>query len=1329
MRQEPAPKTAPSPSITSSDVDDTDDSSCESQPLLDSDSYDDHVDDHLSMYRSVQWDAHVEPSIAPVQPQAWQDATAFRQQFIRQILGLNPFKTSYFALYRPLDDFQSRAILVLGILLAILAGLPLPFIGIILARIINNFPPSPEELRTLLSHLMGVAFAYFVITWGWAVSWAVIGERVSRRTREKLLHRVLGMDMTYFDTAAPDLSNILTEKTQTIQLGTSEKVGLFIASISYFISAFIIGFNLNARLTGVMFVTVVPAMTCIVVFGTNMVSRFTRQAASYTEKAASVAESAIRAVQIVQAFGLFEQLGEEHISHLRKALRLGIKKSIASSLMLGLVYFVAYATNAMAFWYGNKLRHGNAEAGTIYAVVFLILDASFVVGSFGPFIQTFAMAAAAGHKITEVMDHPRSEIDVYRDKGKTVSRAHFNEEICFSSVSFVYPARPTVRILNNLDLKIAPGKVTGLVGPSGSGKSTVVSLILRLYDPTHGVVSLGGDMPLKDVNLRSLRNHITLVTQHPVLFTGTILENIKHGLRGCEDMDEAEIESRCKAAADEACCDFIEHLPDGVHTKIGSGPHSQLSGGQKQRITLARALVGNPALLLLDEFTSAMDGTSEAKVLENLRRSSAIHGRTTIIIAHRLATVKYADRIVVMKDGTIQEDGQHDFLVQSNGLYAELSRAQQFEKGQPSRAPSTRSSSPSHPKEAHAPPEDASSSRSVTASEDSGKREKSALELITRCIALSKNEAPALVIGLVSSVLSGGVIVGEALIFGNLVELLNDTSNSSGLTAKISFYCLMFFVLAIVALTSHLCGKTAFGIVSENLILRVRDTSFRTILRQDMSWFSKPGHSHHALMSKVNMDSGSISGLSGVILGTIISVLTSVLGGIILAHIVAWKIAVVLLAAVPVMLLAGFLRLKILAMAEEHHQSAYNDAASLASEATSSMQIVAAFGLEPHFFAKYQESIRGPYEAHLRFSILGNVLLALSLSITYFVYSFAYWWGSKQVRNGNYTQRDFFIVLPALLFSAQAAGQLFSLAPEVTRARTAARSVFNLHDEKPSIITENSSIGNETEPTTNGLLSEPSVDYGTFGVKGELEFRNVSLHYESRPEIPALNNVSFQIKHGEFVAFVGRSGAGKSSTIHLIERFFDPTSGRVFLDGQDIRNEPVRNHRARLALVEQEPDLFPGSVKFNIGLGKCPGTILGDKDIVRVAKECELHDFIMSLPEGYNTEVGAHGSKLSGGQRQRLAIARALIRDPEILLLDEATSQLDATTEKEIKRAIAAASKGRTTIMIAHRLASVQHADRILVFDSGKIVEQGKHDELVCMNGVYAAMVAAQELG
>jgi ATP-binding cassette subfamily B (MDR/TAP) protein 1 len=231
--------------------------SAETQPLLSRDDTDDdssqdpYLRDDVSRRRSTQWERHVEPSLATVQPQ-FQDIVAIRQAFLKQILGLNPFKTSYFALYRPLDDFKSRTILVLGILLAMAAGIPLPLIGVILGRIINNFPPPADELRALLLRLMSVAVCYFAVTWGWAVCWAVIGERVSRRLRERLLHRALGMDMAYFDTASPDMANILTEKTQTIQLGTSEKVGLFIASISYFVSAFAVGFSLNARLTGVM---------------------------------------------------------------------------------------------------------------------------------------------------------------------------------------------------------------------------------------------------------------------------------------------------------------------------------------------------------------------------------------------------------------------------------------------------------------------------------------------------------------------------------------------------------------------------------------------------------------------------------------------------------------------------------------------------------------------------------------------------------------------------------------------------------------------------------------------------------------------------------------------------------------------------------------------------------------------------------------------------------------------------------------------------------------------------------------------------------------------
>jgi ABC-type multidrug transport system fused ATPase/permease subunit len=1290
--------------------------------------------DSGSLHRSSQWERQIDiASIGTTQPRPWhRDFTAFRKSFIRQILGSNPFKTSYFSLYRPLTDWQSRTILVAAIILAMAAGIPLPLIGVVLGKIINNFPPSEEELNSRLVQLMGIAVVYFGVTWGWSVCWAVVGERVSRKTRENLLERALGLDMAYFDVTAPDMTNILTEKTQTIQLGTSEKVGLFIASISYFLAAFTVGFLLNARLTGVMFATVIPTMFMIVVFGTKAVSKFSKQAAAFAEKAAAVAESSIRAVQVVQAFGVSEKLADDHMSHLQKALRAGIRKSIAGAMMLGSVWCVAYSANAFAFWYGNQLRKNDGnqgEAGTIYAVVFLILDASFVVGQFGPFIQTFALAAAAGQAVFSVLDHPQPDIDVYSTEGKQAITSDFEEDIRLQDVSFVYPARPAVRVLDDISLQFQAGKVTGVVGPSGSGKSTVATMLLRLYDPSVGKITLGGE-DLRNYNVRSLRSHIAMVTQTPILFTGTILDNIKHGIPNLESYTEDEIHAKCLAAADEAHCEFLSRLPEGIHTRIGAGHHSQLSGGQKQRITLARALVGNPSLLLLDEFTSAMDATSEAAVLENLKAKSMTSKRTTIIIAHRLATVKNADHIIVMKEGAVIEEGQHEQLANENGVYSELIKAQQFDKNQEvsSASSSTTAGSPSlKPDHAARPELQDPNSDTVPLVKVTVENKKTAAQLIRRCLKLSRKETPFISFGLLCSMISGGIIIGEAIIFGNLVELLNDQSGSSQLDSRVALFSLMFFVLALVALVAHTCGGSSFGIVSENLVVRIRDISFRTILSQDIAWFSKPGHSHHSLMSRLNMDSGHLSGLSGVILGTFFSITTSVLGGIILAHIVAWKIAIVLLAAVPVMLVAGFLRLRILAKAEERHQTSYTAAAALASEACSSIQTVAALGRERDVLQMYREAVQKPYEDSLKFSVWGNVLLAFSLSITYFVYALAYWWGSKQVRNGNYDQRAFFTVLPALLFSAQAAGQMFSLAPEITRAKTAAQSVFALHDERPSIITE-------SRPTTSSSTSsERSFDALVTGTRlaserGQLEFRNVTLQYTTRPDVSALDDVSFTIKSGENVAFVGRSGAGKSSTMHLIERFYDPSYGTLLLDGRDIRTEAVQDHRAKLGLVEQEPDLFPGSVKFNISLGAKPGTEVVQEDIESVAKKCGLHDFIMSLPEGYHTEVGSHGSQLSGGQRQRLAIARALLRDPEILLLDEATSQLDANTERDVRNAIAAASIGRTTIMIAHRLASVQHADRIFVFEAGRIVEQGRHNELVALGGIYAGMVSAQVL-
>lgn len=367
------------------------------------------------------------------------------------------------------------------------------------------------------------------------------------------------------------------------------------------------------------------------------------------------------------------------------------------------------------------------------------------------------------------------------------------------------------------------------------------------------------------------------------------------------------------------------------------------------------------------------------------------------------------------------------------------------------------------------------------------------------------------------------------------------------------------------------------------------------MLRQDQAWFSIPGHSADESMASVETDVGHLSGLSGIIVGTKISVLVSVIGGIVLAHIVAWKIAVVLLSAVPVVVLAGFMPLRLLSKIEERHETAYNFAAALASEGCRSIRTVAASDRERQIFQQYHEALEDPYRQSFKFNVLGNLMLVISLAITCFVYALAYYWGSQQVREGYYTQQDCFIVLPTLLFSAQSSGQLFSLAPELTLAKTAAENVLRLHDSQPSLMrgpnptsrtirgSSNQHLNSDmkgtekdqeslcdgdhekpatpTLPMTNLATLECVATHKLSSMNplrcGSIQLEDVSLVYPSRPKKAILQNVTLRIEPGQFVGIVGPAGAGKSSLIALLQRFYDPVCGTVSMNGEESKTYAI----------------------------------------------------------------------------------------------------------------------------------------------------------------------------
>ncbi|KXN70088.1 multidrug resistance protein 1 [Conidiobolus coronatus NRRL 28638] len=1243
------------------------------------------------------------------------------------VFGLFRFTTGY-------DHF----LLAVGTISAAIAGAALPSMSLLFAGLTKLFREYQTELITedqfqaeineYTLFFVYLAIGVFTTNYLFLSSFNWVGSRITHKIRNNYLQGLLRQEIAFFDyLGAGEVTTRIISDVNRVQEGISEKFVLIIHDFCTFLCGFIIAFCTDWRLS-LMLLTLVPFVVFVVTGMMIVGLKFSTKSLDKYSSAGTIAEECISTIRTITSFNLQNRMSKRYQTGLVEGEKWSIKSTRIFALGVGAIFFILYCGYALAFFYGARLVAWELSTPeNIIQVFFAIMMGSYALSSIGPYVQSVMKAQGAAAKLYQCIDR-KSKIDPIADTG--LKPAVVRGEIEFRNIKFTYPSRPEVQIYENLSLTAKHGETVALVGASGSGKSTVVQLLERFYDPDGGEVLLDG-VPIKDLNLRWFRRQIGLVAQEPILFNGTIGQNIKRGLVGTplenqsEEKQQEAIVEACKMAN---AHDFISSLPAKYDTNVGERGFL-LSGGQKQRIAIARAIVRNPPILLLDEATSALDTQSEVLVQEALDRAS--EGRTTIVIAHRLSTIRNAHKIVVMERGRILEQGSHDELIANpNGPYSKLVSLQELKKtsepeytdesdedtyhsendivGKPiSRSPTSQNAFDPAYSQKSIHPQD----------EDEEYKPYSLVMFFTKIISAYRPYALQFCLGVIGAIILGLSFPAYAVIFAKMLKVF-EIRDSQEMIDGADFWALMFVVLAVIIWTTNFLQLHFLDYCDAKLTTKLRTSAFESVLKQETGWFDRSSNSTGNITSKLSTDPQDISGLGGAVLGSIIQSSFNLFGSLIVSFIFGWKLAIVATVCVPILLFSGYFEDKSLQGFQKHNAKAYSKSSEIACEATGAVRTVAALTQEDVICDYYDQIMLGPLNYGFKKAYYSTLYFAISRGIEFLIFGLVFWYGGKLVINEGYTFETVVTIFTALAYGASSASGLLAFIPNIVKARKGATSLFGLIDRLPLIDSTPESQGKKL-PT--GDNDRP--------VSGKIEVERVQFYYPTRPGIKVLRGVNFTVQPGQFIALVGPSGCGKSTIISLIERFYDVTKGTIKIDGMDIRDYHLPSLRSHVALVGQEPSLYDMTIGENIASGVRSGHAKPTQEqIEKAAQQANLHDFVMSLPNGYNTSVGSKGTQLSGGQKQRVAIARALIRNPSILLLDEATSALDAESEKVVQQALDNAREGRTTLSIAHRLSTIQKADVILVFDKGYIVERGTHKELLEKKGTYYNMVNQQNL-